>query len=164
MPLIEPKKILDGDSTPGAEIRALLTQVTNYASGNVYEATLTPAQVLALSATPITVLPAPGANKAYLVERVEVFKAAGTAYAGIATTEDLTLKYTNGSGTVLATVETTGFLDQATAQTRSVRGVATDITPVANAPVVAHIPTGEITTGNSPLKLRILAQIIDTVF
>lgn len=30
------------------------------------------------------------------------------------------------------------------------------MTPVANAPLVLHLLTGEITTGNSPLKLRLL--------
>lgn len=155
--------IHNADATPADEIKKVLRGVLANA-GNRYTVTITSAQLLALNATPITVLPAPGAGKAYVVERVEAYKAAGTAYAGIDAAEDIAIKYTNASGAVCATIETTGFLDQATAQTRTVAGVQTAMTPVANAVLVAHMLNGEITTGTSPLKLRITARIIDMVF
>ena len=111
--LINTKKIQNADATPADENRQVLDLLIDGVTGNLYSFTLTAAQALALNATPIEVLPAPGADKAYIVERVEVYKAAGTAYAGIATGEDLALRYTNGSGTILAQVETTGFRRQA---------------------------------------------------
>lgn len=126
---------------------------------------ITSAQLLALNATPVVVLAGPtDANKAYVPVAAIWHKPAGTAYAGIAAGEDLVLKYTNASGATLMTVETTGFLDQATAQTRYVfASLAVDVNPVANAAIVANLLTGEITTGTSPLRIRVYYNAIDTV-
>jgi hypothetical protein len=134
-------------------------------------ATITSAQLLALNATPITVLAAPGAGLANVIDRVVVYKPAGTAYAAVAAGEDLVLKYTNASGAqVSSVIETTGFLDQATAQTRaatapsSTGSTAGDHVVTANAAIVAHLLVGEITTGDSPLYLEIFYQTIRTAF
>lgn len=131
--------------------------------------TVTSAQLLALNATPISIVAAPGAGLAILPYLILLTKAAGTAYAGIAAGEDLVLKYTNGSGGQCSSViETTGFLDQTTAQIRSARAPAStgstagDTTPVANAAVVLHLLSGEITTGNTDLLVRCYYQVIPT--
>jgi hypothetical protein len=130
----------------------------------VANVTITSAQLLALNAVPKTLISSPGSNKAIVVEKVIAYKASGTAYAGIATNEDVAIRYTDGSGTVLATLETTGFLDQTSAQTRvAVPTTTANLTPTADAALVAHMTSGEITTGDSDLKLRILYRIIDTV-
>lgn len=133
--------------------------------------TVTSAQVLALFGTPITVLPAPGSGIASIIKGVYIYKPAGTAYAGIASGEDLVLKYTNAAGQqVTSVIETTGFLDQTTAQRRYAHPVATtgstagDITPVDNAAVVLHLLVGEITTGDSPLYVEVHYDEVRTVF
>lgn len=129
--------------------------------------TITSAQLLALNATPITVIAAPGAGLFTIVRQWMAYKPAGTAYAGIASGEDISLKYTNGSGANLTPfLECTGFLDQTTAQVRYVGGYASiagfngTIIPVANAAVVAHMLTGEITTGDTDLLLRIWYDVL----
>lgn len=116
------------------------------------------AALLALNATPQTLVAAPGAGKALILVGAELWlDYGGTAYAGIAAGEDLTIKYTDANGATLATVETTGFLDATADAFRYVQPTTTAaIAPVANAPLVLHLLTGEITTGNSPLKLRVL--------
>lgn len=133
--------------------------------------TVSSAELLALNATPKSIIAAPGAGIAIVPTRMAIYKPAGTAYAGIAAGEDLVLKYTNGSGAqVTGVVETTGFLDQTTAQTRyvgmpgSTSTTAADVTPVANAAVVLHLLSGEITTGNSALYVRVWYDLIQTVF
>lgn len=138
--------------------------------GSAFKA-VTSAQLLALNATPQTIIAAPGAGLAIIPTRTIVYKPAGTAYAGIATGEDLVLKYTNGSGAQCSgVIETTGFLDQATAQTRVVGmpgatgTTAGDYAPVANAAVVLHLLVGEITTGDSPLYVRVWYDIARTQF
>lgn len=144
----------------------------NEGAVRIKDVTLTSAQVLALNATPVSVIAAPGANKAIIILGVATTKAAGTAYDGINVNEDITLKYTDGSGATLATIETTGFLDQATAQARysypsswatNAATALLAITPVANAAVVAYMTTAEIATGNSPVKMRIYYRVIPTV-
>ena len=80
---------------------------------------LTAAEVRALNATPQTLVYAKGAGMVIMPESVVVRKLVTTAaFGGIATGEDLTLRYTDEDGTALLTVETTGFLDAAAASSR----------------------------------------------
>ena len=129
--------------------------------------TITTAQLLALNATPIEIVAAPGAGKALIFEGMMIQKPSGTAYAGIAAGEDLSVKYTDGSGAEVAQCETTGFLDQTTDQIRYVRphtaasGVS-QITPVVNAKLVLQLLVGEIITGTSDLNCEVLYSIVDT--
>jgi hypothetical protein len=144
-------------------------QIPPDATGGVCyrDVTISSAELLALNATPKELVPAPGAGFALVLDSVVAYKAAGTAYAGIAAGEDISIRYTDGSGTELAEIEATGFLDQATAQTRfaypfrAASGISS-VTPTANAALVAHMLTGEITTGDSALKLRVFYRILPT--
>lgn len=120
--------------------------------------TVSSAELLALNATPKTLIVAPGAGKALILVAAELWlDYANAAYAGIAAGEDLTLKVSDAAGATLATIETTGFLDTTADAFRYVEPTTTAaMAPVANAPLVLHLLSGEITTGDSPLKLRIL--------
>ncbi len=134
----------------------------------IKQATVTTAEVLALFATPIEVIAAPGANKAIILEGAIIHKPAGTAYAGIAAGEDLSLKYTNAAGLAVAGCETTGFLDSTAALSRwmsAYRAVSaiSSITPVANAALVLHLLTAEIITGTSDLILQLHYRIVPMV-
>lgn len=79
----------------------------------ILEVTLTNAQVLALRATPITMVAAPGAGRYIRFKGATLFAditAAWTAGAG----DDMAFKYVNGAGTAASqTVEATGFLTAA---------------------------------------------------
>lgn len=128
--------------------------------------TVASADLLALNATPQTIIPAPAAGYANILRRALLRKPAGTAYAGVAAGEDLILSYTNGAGQEVARVETTGFLDQATAQVRMVnaRSAAAavgDITPVAAAAIVLSLLSGEITTGDSNLIVKVWYDVLN---
>ena len=131
-------------------------------------ATITSAQVLALFATPITIVPAPGANLAVIFEGAVIHKPAGTAYAGIAAGEDLSIKYTNAAGLAVGGCETTGFLDSASALTRWIAATkaasgVSQIVPVANAVLVLHLLVAEIITGTSNLELDVYYRTVKTV-
>jgi len=129
-------------------------------------AVITSAQLLALNATPQEIVPAPGAGRALVFEGALIQKPAGTAYAGIAVGEDLSVKYTDASGAEVAQCEATGFLDQADEQIRWARAQAaasgpSDIVPVANAALVLHLLVGEIITGDSDLNIEVHYRIVD---
>lgn len=126
---------------------------------------VTSAQVLALFGTPIAVVPAPGAGFTNIFESAWIHKPAGTAYGGIAAGEDLQFSYTNGAGLAVAQIETTGFLDQATAQRRFCRAYAAasglnGIDPTTNAAIVLSLLVGEIITGNSDLHVQVNYRIV----
>lgn len=125
---------------------------------------ITSAQVLALSGTPKQIVPAQGADTMIEFVSATVYKPAGTAYAGVAAGEDIAIKYTNASGAQVNTsLETTGFLDQATEQLRLTRAIVTEYTPVVNAPLVIQILTGEIITGTSPLVVTVHYRVYKNV-
>jgi hypothetical protein len=139
--------------------------------GLLASTTLTANQVKALNATPVEVLPTLlDATKAYVIDSVVAVKEAGTAYAAIDVADDITLKYTNGSGATLAAIEATGFLDQTTAQVRYTPAVSwttnaptvlLNVTPVGGAKVVAFMTNGEVTTGTGTVTLKVTYRIID---
>ena len=130
------------------------------------DVTVTTGQLLALNATPKTLVAAPGALKAIIVEDIQLMlDYATTAYGGIAAGEDLEVRYTDGSGALVATIETTGFLDATADEYRQVFPVTTAATEsVANAALVLRMATGEIITGDSPLKVRVRYRTVDTAW
>jgi hypothetical protein len=160
----------DGDlALRQKDMTGLLTE--RYIGGRRRVTRIPTASVLTLFTTPVSVMPAAPAGFAWSLQRVTIHKPAGTAYAGVAAGEDLVIKYTNASGAqVSSVIETTGFLDQATAQTRYAHGPATtgatagDINPVAGAALVAHLLVGEITTGTSDLYVEVIADLMRVAF
>lgn len=134
----------------------------------ITDKTITAAQVRALKGTPITILAAPGASLAHIVEGILLHKPAGTAYDNVAAGEDMAVGYTDENGLIIATCEMTGFADSTAIQTRWLNtyraaSAVSSITPVANAVIAAHMLVGEIATGNSDFLLRIYHRIVATV-
>ncbi len=165
-----PKVIVDAINTMFTEVYAAETARAALEAAEsplkFVDVVVSSAELLALNATPKTVVAAPAAGLMNVFEGIVISKPAGTAYAGIAAGEDLAVGYTTIS-TALATVETTGFLDQTTVQTRyapaykAASGV-NSITP-ANSAIVLGLQSGEITTGNSPLNCRVYYRVIPSV-
>lgn len=124
---------------------------------------ITSAQILALNATPIELIPAPEVGFSYLIDQVTVSHKGGTPYAGIAFLEDWVLKYSDATGNdCSAAIELTGFLDQATAQIRSVLGSATS--PADSSKVVLHQINGEVTGGDFDAQILVQYRKIPTDF
>lgn len=129
--------------------------------------TIATAAVKTLNATPVELVPAPGAGYAnVLIGALAFLDYNSAAYDGVASGEDLAIKYTDGSGLQVAAFETTGFLDQTSDQIRyvapTVQTSNAGQTIVANAALVAHMLTGEIATGNSPVKIRCYYRVVPT--
>lgn len=119
--------------------------------------TLTSAQILALNTTPVALIAAPGVGKSISVDEV-VFKApasGATAYTGANAVE---LRYTNGSG-----AKVTGDIAAAALNSTSGRvdkAVAAAVTMVANAAVVAVVPTANPGAGNGTVTIDIIYRVV----
>ena len=159
MPLVSLHgRALGFDTVTGALVGTSVHKDANVLLGALVRKTITTAQVLALFATPIEIVAAPPAGYCNVLNRITIHKPAGTAYAGVGATEDLVAKYTNAAGAQISSaIETTGFLDQTTVQTRSAGPIGSsgatvgDIGAMTAAAIVLHLLVGEVTTGTSDL-------------
>lgn len=115
---------------------------------------LSSAQILALNATPVELVPAQGAGMVISVNRITVkMVTTATAYAAGGALE---FRYTNASGTkvtadIAAAVVTAGAGTSYTA----VAGVTTSLTELANANIVIDNATQAFTTGTGTAVVSI---------
>jgi hypothetical protein len=124
---------------------------------------LTSAQILAMRASPITLVSAPGAGFFLeFVSAVLILDYNSAAYAESA--DNMAVRYNNGSGVIASqAIEATGFIDQ-TADTLTnalpkvdVIGAATGV--VNKALVLHNTGDGEYTTGNSPMRVKVSYRV-----
>jgi len=137
------------------------TGIVSVPSVQSVDVVITSAEILALQTTPKTLVSAQGANKAIVLDKALFFlDYNSTAYAGIAAGDDINIHYTDASGAIAGTLETTGFLDLTTDSYSLVQPPAGSIILPVNAPLVASL-AGAITTGDSPLAVRIFYRVVD---
>lgn len=126
------------------------------------EVTLTSAQLLALRATPITIVPA-------ITGKVIGFVSASlqAIFGTIAYTEsgcNFGFKYTNGSGVqVNETVEATGFIDQIvnmqTQARQKLDPIVTTAGSLSQALVLHNLGGGELAAGDGTLKIKLIYTV-----
>lgn len=127
------------------------------------EVALSSADILALRATPKTLVSAPVAG--YLLEFVGlVLLLDATATAYVESAANLAVKYTNGSGAQLSeTIEATGFIDQ-TADTMTTGRPKLDQIVAktgceAKALVLHNLGAGEYTTGTGTMRAKVSYRV-----
>lgn len=136
----------------------LASSVEKYA-----DVTITPGQLLALNNTAQILVAAPAAGYANVPTRLVLFlDFATTPYDGIASGEDLAVKYTDKNGTQIMSVETDPFLASSADATVYAPAPTTLLTPTPAAALVLHLLTGEIANGDSPLIVRTYYKTIPT--
>jgi hypothetical protein len=127
---------------------------------------ITSAQLLAIRATPITLVAAPGAGKLLSLISGEIIANNGTAY--VVGTNDLAVRYNNTTGDIISqTIDTAGLFDQTTDIVTHFEPLATDSkgpkADVENTPLVLHnTGAAEFTTGTGTARVLTLYSILTT--
>ncbi len=118
--------------------------------------TLTAAQVKALKTSPVTLLPAPGAGYYHSVDEIVATLNYGTTqFTG---TNAVEFRYTDGSGAKVTGDAAYAWLNGSANAAVKVIGAA--VTPVANAAVVAAVPSADPGAGDSTVTLSILYRTV----
>ena len=124
---------------------------------------LTNAEMLAVRATPIDVVAAPGANRAIIVHKILIVSdSVGAAYTE--STDNLALEYSGGQD--ILTIETTGLIDSGDVQIRTMGAPEAVLTPSVNESVrLFNSGDGEFGAGNAAntFSIRVWYSVADTV-
>lgn len=134
-----------------------LSKVINYV-----EVAVSTAEMLAIRATPKTLVAAPGAGK--VLEFVSAVFIYDYAAAYTESADNLAVRYTDGSGTVVSlTLETTGLLDATADKVSTIQPLATDVLMTANAALVLHnTGDGEFGGTGSPCRVKVAYRVHST--
>jgi len=123
------------------------------------EVAITAAEMLAIRATPITLVAAPDAG--YALEFVSALFIYDYTAAFTETDDNLAVRYTNGSGTVVSlTLDTTGLLDATADKMSTIQPLATDVLVTTNAALVLHnTGNGELGGTGSPCRVKVAYRV-----
>lgn len=125
----------------------------------VVQVPLTSANILAMNATPVTLIAAPGAGKVIVVDDILLkMVTTATAYANGGAVE---LRYTNASGAkVTADIAAAVITAGAGTSYTKVKGVEASLTVVANAAIVITNATAAFITGTGAGVLTIHYRVV----
>src|SRR3972149_3482378 len=126
------------------------------------EIAVTVAEMLAIRATPKTLVAAPGAG--YALEFVSALFIYDYTAAYTESDDNLAVRYTDGSGTVVSlTLETTGLLDATADKISTISPLATDPLITANAALVLHnTGNGELGGTGSACRVKVAYRVHKT--
>lgn len=146
----------DWDTAPTTQDGALDALAAGSVATAEVSGTLTTAQLLAMNATPIVAIAAPGAGKAIIVEEVELFLDFNAAAYAADAGEDLVVRYTT-SAVAIDTWDDADTIIEGTGDERRLTKPDTDLDldDADNESVEFAILVGEWATGDSPIKYRI---------
>jgi hypothetical protein len=120
--------------------------------------TLSSAQLLALNSSPVTIVAAPGAGKIIAPVALCMRNSGGTAYDDSASSNSTGLYYNAYTGA--AAVDDSGISSLATQAVGSAQAVSTSLqqniyplADIADQPIVAYSPVGNMTTGNGTITV-----------
>lgn len=135
--------------------------------------TLTTAQIKALNATPITLIDAPGTGKTIVVDEIQLFLDYNSATYVAGAGEDLVFQYATGNVAIASIDNDAVAFLTATADAHwlgqpvgiyaaSVAGTGDGVllTTIDNEAIEVTIASGEVATGDSPIKWKIKYHVV----
>jgi len=126
----------------------------------VINVSLSAANIIAMNATPISLIPAQGAGRVVLVQSytIQIVRTA-TAFTGGGAVE---VRYTNGSGAKAGADISSSFVTGAEGTAYvSIAGVVTELKPVVNAAIVITNATAGFAAGTGTAKVRLQCTFAD---
>lgn len=134
------------------------TGVFTGGSGTVY-VDLTAAQIIAMGTTPVSLIAAPGAGMAIIVDNITVkMVTTATAFTGGGAVE---FRYTNASGAKVTADVASGVVTAGAGTSfTNVRGVTTSLTAVANAAIVITNATAAFAAGTGTAVVSIQYHVV----
>jgi hypothetical protein len=135
------------------------------ADERVAEVTVSSAELLALRATPKSIVAAPGAGKMIVFKSALVIADNGTAY--VVGTNDLAFRHGTAGDIVSQTIDTAGLLDSTSDIVSFVGPVATDTkspkADVENTALTLHnTGASELTTGTGVVRVKCWYSVVTT--
>jgi hypothetical protein len=129
------------------------------------EVSVSSSELLALRATPKTLVASPGAGKVLEFTSAVLLLDAATAY--VESAANLSIRYNNTTGAKASDdIETTGFIDQSADTMTTARPKADVIvakTGCENVPLVLHnVGSGEYTTGTGVMRVKVSYRVWTT--
>jgi hypothetical protein len=136
-------------------------------ASDLAEITVSSAELLALRATPKTLVAAPGAGKVLeYLGAILIYDAGGVGYT--VGTNDMAIRYKDTTGDIISqTIDTAGFIDDTTDRMTQVLPIVTDSktpkTDCENQPLVLHnTGAGEFTGGTGVIRAKVSYRIWTT--
>lgn len=126
---------------------------------------LTNAELEALFTVPKTLVAAPPTGYHLIFEGAHLYKPTNTDVQTVGGTSEFAVHLNNIAGLEVGQCETTGFMDQATAQFRHMNpfraasGVSS-ITPVTASPLILCVLVADLSDGDAVLKVRTFYRVI----
>jgi len=123
------------------------------------EVEISSAEVLAAFATPVEVIPAPGDGRVLeFISAVMILDHGGTDYANARTCH---FEYYGGGTTVSDTVAAATFINQADDCIVVCQALSAEAELSANTAICWALDTGEVITGNSPLRMKVSFRVYE---
>ena len=147
------------DVGPGKSVVMDGAIIQNGVTKNIVQVSLTAAQIIAMRTTPVSLVAAPGAGKAIVVDNISLkMTTTATAFTGGGAVE---FRYTDGSGTKVSADIASGVVTAGAGTSfTNVRGIEASLTLVANAAVVITNASAVFAAGTGTAVVTIEYHVV----
>jgi hypothetical protein len=153
---------IDGGGNSGfSEIvpGSIVSQNINQSLSQVIQITLTAAQIIAMNATPVTIIPAPGAGKSILVDYIMI-RFTYPASGGVQFTGGGAVSAQYSGGAAVATTLPAATITAAASADTVLGNTAANITATQNAAITLTNATAPFAAGNGTLTVFVYYSVL----